>query len=137
MMKCQLTSIAYQKVMISRDVKSNTYKDVCGGEKQKVVLGYNNEQGFFKVENNTLLQHPPQSGIKLRGDRPYISHEWEVWPIFFKAHNIEPVWVYCDGMWGRYDEEQGEWTGSLGKVRCHNAEFFSISYNKVYNINII
>ena len=136
-MKCQLTSIAYQKVMISREVKGNTYKDVCGGEKQKVVLGYNNEQGFFKVENNTLLQYPPQSGIKLRGERPYISHEWEVWPIFFKAHNIEPVWVYCDGMWGRYDEDQGEWTGSLGKVRCHNAEFFSISYNKVYNINII
>ena len=82
MMKCQLTSIAYQKVMISKEVKSNTYKDVCGGEKQKVVLGYNNNRDFFKVDNNTL----------------------------------------------RYDEEQGEWTGCLGKVRCQNAEFFSISY---------
>ena len=46
-MKCQVTSDTTRKVMISREVKVPSYKDICGGEKKKVNLGYNNYPGMF------------------------------------------------------------------------------------------
>ena len=42
-MKCQVTSDTTRKVMISREVKVASYKEICGGEKIRVHLGYNND----------------------------------------------------------------------------------------------
>ena len=119
-MKCQVTSDTTRKVMIGREGKIPSYKEICGGEKKKVNLGYVNEIAWFWVSNNSLLRYPAQSGLKLRGSRPWISHEWEVLPAFFRAHNIQPNWVYCDQIYGTYNEKQGHWTGCMGKVQTIN-----------------
>ena len=110
-MKCQVTSDTTRKVMISREEKVASYKEICGEEKIRVHLGYNNEPKVMKVEGNTLLQDPPE-----RGDRSEISRDWEVLYKFFAAYNIEPIWLNCHYSWGWYDEEQGAWTGCMGKV---------------------
>ena len=55
-MKCQVTSNTTRKVMISREVKVPSYKEICGGEKIRVHLGYNNQLMIITVENNKLLQ---------------------------------------------------------------------------------
>ena len=57
-MKCQVTSDTTHKMMISRELKVPSYKDICGGEKIRVHLGYNNDLDVLKVEDNKLLQIP-------------------------------------------------------------------------------
>ena len=121
-MKCRVTSDTTRKVMISRDVKVASFKKTCGGEKKRVNIGYNNASYWFKVSNNSLLRYPSQSSLELRGSRAWISHEWEVLPVFFRAHNIEPNWVYCYQVYGHYDEERRHWTGCLGKVQTPKLE---------------
>ena len=113
-MKCQVTSDITRKVMISREVKVPSYKEVCGGEKKRVNLGYNNDPGFFKVDDNKLVQDPPKRNEK--GKFSDIPQNWEVLNKFFSLHNIEPNWLNCDYSWGWYDKEQGGWTGCMGKV---------------------
>ena len=100
--------------MISREVKVASYKETCGGEKIRVHLGYNSDPGFMEVENNTLLQDPPEREPK--GTLSRISQTWEVLYKFFSLYNIEPIWLNCNFSWGWYDEEQGAWTGCVGKV---------------------
>ena len=112
-MKCQVTSDTTRKVMISREVKVPSYKDICGGEKTRVHLGYNNDL-VFKVRNNTLLQKPLERSLK--GVSSEISRNWEVFHKFFSLYNIEPIWLNCNMSWGWYDDEQGAWTGCMGKV---------------------
>ena len=115
-MKCQVTSDTTRKVMISRELEVASYKEICGGEKIKVYLGYNNH--IMKVENNKLLPYPESKPIpgESRGESPTIAQNWEVLYPFFSIYNIEPVWLNCEFSWGHYDEEQGAWTGCMGKV---------------------
>ena len=75
-MKCQVTSDTTRKVMISREVKVSSYKEICGGEKVRVHLGYNNDQGIMEVEDSKLLQDPPNRAVK--GKSTVISRDWEV-----------------------------------------------------------
>ena len=113
-MKCQVTSDTTRKVMISREVKVPSYKEICGGEKIRVHLGYNNDKRYMKVEENKLLQKPLERSLK--GVSSEISRNWEVLNKFFSVYNIEPIWLNCNYSWGWYDEEQGAWTGCMGKV---------------------
>ena len=112
-MKCQVTSDTTRKVMISREVKVASYKEICGGEKVRVHLGYNIDW-YMKVEDNKLLQDPPKRQHK--GESTVISRDWEILYKFFSVYNIEPIWLNCHYTWGWYDEEQGAWTGCMGKV---------------------
>ena len=111
-MKCQVTSDTTRKVMISREVKVPSYKEICGGEKIRVHLGYNNDFDILKVEDNKLLQYKRL----LKGEGSKISQNWEILNKFFSLYNIEPIWLNCNFSWGWYDEEQGAWTGCMGKV---------------------
>ena len=113
-MKCQVTSDTTRKVMISREVKVPSYKEICGGEKIRVHLGYNYAPKFMTVENNTLLQIPQKRALP--GEISIISQDWEVHDKFFSLFNIEPIWLNCNQTWGWYDEELGAWTGCMGKV---------------------
>ena len=113
-MKCQVTSDTTRKVMINREVKVPSYKEICGGEKIRVHLGYNNDPGIMKVDDNKLLQDPPKRVLK--GEQSEISRDWELLHKFFSLYNIEPIWLNCNFSWGWYDEEQGAWTGCMGKV---------------------
>ena len=62
-MKCQLTSSTTHEVMISKEIKVPSYKDICGGEPRKMNLGYNNqkESWIIRVENNTLFHFHPSN----------------------------------------------------------------------------
>ena len=113
-MKCQVTSDTTRKVLISREVNVASYKEICSGEMIRVHLGYNNDQGIMKVVNKKLLQYPPKRA--LHGENSLISRNWEVLQKFFSLYNIEPIWHNCHYSWGWYDEEQGAWTGCMGKV---------------------
>ena len=31
-------------------------------------------------------------------------------------HDIIPVWMYSQQVWGEYDEVSGKWTGAVGQV---------------------
>ena len=100
--------------MISREIRvPRSYKDICGGQKKKVNIGFNNDRDL-KVENNTLVKYPKQSFIHGMGSK--MSYNWEVLSKFFLIHNIEPTWLNCNYTWGWYDEELGGWTGCMGKV---------------------
>ena len=115
-MKCQVGSDTTRKVMISKEVKVASYKETCGGEKIRVHLGYNNDPGIMEVEDNKLLQYPPKRIPKGVSWGSRISHSWEVLYKFFSSYNIEPNWQNCNFSWGWFDEEQGAWTGCMGKV---------------------
>ena len=112
-MKCQVGSDTTRKVMISKEVKVASYKEICGGEKIRVHLGYNNDPLYMTVENNKLLQDHLKS---VKGESTMISPYWEVLYKFFSLYNIEPTWHDCHFSWGHYDEEQGAWIGCMGKV---------------------
>ena len=114
-MKCQVTSSKTHDVLISKEIIYKSYKEICGGEPKKVNLGYNYDDTMLKVENNTLIFDPPL-GTYLYGERSYLSYNWEVLSKFFSHYNIEPKWLDCGFSWGWYDEEQGGWTGCVGKV---------------------
>ena len=100
--------------MISREVKVPSFKEICGGEKIRVFLGYNDEVGILRVANNTLLQKPPKR--YLYGQYSDLPQNWEIFYKFFSLYNIEPLWLDCNMTWGWYDEENGAWTGCMGKV---------------------
>ena len=114
-MKCQITSRTTHNVLISKKISYKSYKEICSGEKTQVNLGFNNDYNILKVENNTLKPYPPV-GTHLFGERSEVSYDWEVLSKFFSIHNIEPNWLDCEYSWGWYDEEQGGWTGCVGKV---------------------
>ena len=118
-MKCQLTSTATHEVMISKEINVRSYKDICGGEPRKMMLGYNNQwqsrAPVLRVENNTLIHYPPK--MYLFGQTTDMSHDWEVLYKFFTLHNIEAHWLDCKMSWGHYDKNIGAWAGCMGKVR--------------------
>ena len=114
-MKCKITSSKTHDVLISREVRWKSYKDICSGEPRKVNLGYNNGDLSFKAENNTLMPYPPRN-THLYGEESSFSWDWEVLSMFFSTHNIEPNWLDCNRTWGWFDEGIGAWTGCMGKV---------------------
>ena len=110
-----MTSREASNVLLSRELIVPTYKHVCRGEKKKVNLGYNNDPLSFKVENNAIIPYPGKRYIK--GTAAQISPHWEVLSTFFNIHQILPTWLNCGYSWGYFDEEEGQWTGCMGKVR--------------------
>ena len=115
-MKCQVTSSTTHDVLISKEILYKSYKEICSGEKKKVNLGYNNDDGIMKVENNSLVHTPRTVSDHIYGLYDSMSFEWEVLSKFFSLYNIEPNWLNCNSSWGYYDEDLGGWTGCMGKV---------------------
>ena len=115
-MKCQVTSSTTHDVLISKEISSKSYKEICSGEKKKVNLGYVANWGRFQVENNSLVHIPKTLADYIHGKYSVLSYNWEVLSKFFSFHNIEPNWLYCNWTFGHYDEELGGWTGCMGKV---------------------
>ena len=116
-MKCEgeVSSDTVHDVMISTEIKApRSYKDICRGESRKVNVGYINDQYSLKVENNSMTPWPRKKFIF--GQRSEMSHEWEILSSFFSIQSIVPRWLDCHFNPGLYDEEQGRWTGCMGKV---------------------
>ena len=114
-MKCSITSNTTGDVLISNEITYRSYKEICGGEKKKVNLGFIYEW-FFKVENNKLVHIPRENYHHIYGIFTLMPYAWELLSKFFSNHNIEPNWLDCNFTAGWYDDEQGGWTGCMGKV---------------------
>ena len=130
-MKCEVTSSSTHGILINKKISSQSFKEICSGEPKKVNLGYNNDWGILKIENNTLMPYPQSCGDFpprksdynpngfsqcIYGTHSTMSYDWEVLSKFFSMHNIEPNWLNCNYTWGWYDEDLGRWTGCMGKV---------------------
>ena len=122
-MKCQVSSKTTHDVLISKEIRYKSFKEICNGEKKKVNLGFNLDLDFMKVENNKLMPVPQSCGMSegdddscIHGDASKMSQDWEVLSKFLSTHNLEPNWLDCNMTWGWYDEDLGEWTGCMGKV---------------------
>ena len=89
-----------------------SYKDICGGEKIRVHLGFVDD--FQTIQDNKIIQDPPKRDPK--GVYSAMPMNWEVLQNFFSIYNIEQNWLDCNYDYGYYDEELGEWTGCIGKV---------------------
>ena len=116
----------YHRVIITKDgtVRGNLkYKDYCphtkeASEQQKheITVAYNNEPGWFQVQDDTMKEYALRRALFESEQYPYVSYEWEILRIFFDNYNIEPMWINCHYTWGWFDEETGKWTGGVGKV---------------------
>ena len=120
-MKCQITSSKTHDVLISKEIRWKSYKEICSGEPKKVNLGYNNADFILKVENDNLMPDPPRNTPDIGkaywyGFYSAMSYDWEVLSKFLSIHNIEPNWLDCNSSYGWYDEDLGGWTGCMGKV---------------------
>ena len=113
-MRCEVTSNTTHDVLISKEISYKSYKEICSGKQKKVNIGFYNDKERMIVENNTLMEIPKQEFIF--GKWSQMSQAWEVLSKFFSLHNIEPNWLDCEGITGRYDEDLGGWTGCVGKV---------------------
>ena len=91
-MKCQVTSQTTRKVMISREVKVLSYKEICGGEKTRVHIGYNNEPGIMTVKDNKLLQIPAKRSLKVGVQNYLLGFLME---FSIKVYNLtaHPLWI--------------------------------------------
>ena len=101
--------------MISREVNGSTvpsYKEICGAEKIRVHLGYNNDPYLMTVKDNKLLEIPAKGWPQ--GIHSTMSRDWEVHYKFFSIYNIEPIWLDCGFSWGKFRD--GASTGCVGKV---------------------
>ena len=119
-MKCQVTSSTTHDVLISKEISYKSYREICSGEPKKVNIGFNNDFPYMLVENNTLISTKPEYLVEpkyyIYGKHTAIAWNLEVLSKFFAIHNFEPNFLDCNGIWGRYDEDLGGWTGCMGKV---------------------
>ena len=118
-MKCQVTSTEIRDVLISKQISYKSFKEICGGEKKKVNLGYWGDWDGFIVENNSMVHIPLREDFpeqNIYGKSSAMPFNWEVLSKFFSHHNIEPNWLDCNYTYGHYDEDLGGWTGCMGQV---------------------
>ena len=98
------------------------YYDVCKVA-DSVTIAYNNFnfdfQKIFAVshETKTMVEYPG----KVQGFS-FIAFDWEIIKAFLDHHSLTPTWIHCNQVWGWLDEETGNWTGAVGKVK--NCTFF-------------
>ena len=70
-------------------------------------------EGSLNV-SNTLVKYKP---APIKGWETYISHNFEIIGKFLRHYTIIPTWIDCRYTFGWFDEESGNWTGEIGKVR--------------------
>ena len=115
-MKCEVTSHTTHDVLISKEVRWKSYKEICLGEPKEVNLGFWGNWGGMKVVNNTLQTRRRPAQVYIDGSGASMSLDFEVLLNFFSIHNIEQNWLHCNWTYGWYAEDLGGWTGCMGKV---------------------
>ena len=102
-------------VLISKEIGSKSYKEICREEKKKVNVGFN-QDWYFLMNNSSMVQIPRKPENYIDDKYSSMIYDWENLGKFFSLHNIEPNWINCYWSWGWYNAELGEWTGCTGKV---------------------
>ena len=81
-------------------------------------MGYNNYRGWFNYDQNASETHSMEPlYIKKGGVFSTKVSYFEILNDYFNNYNIEPSWIYGNGMWGHVDAETGRWTGLIGLVK--------------------
>ena len=121
-------------------ISNSKYKDICQEPQHQANVAYNNDVGWFEVDENGTDIKKEKIGLILNslyltdasldewyGMSPYpvrpiagahssTSYDWEILTPFFQNYHIKPTWLDCNYTWGWFDEETGHWTGAVGKV---------------------
>ena len=109
------------------EARNQKYHDLCPvtieaavQKKHEITIAYNNRPGWFHVFNdtNTMKEFALWWTLEEARQHPKVSNDWEILKIFFDNNNIEPTWIFCNNVWGWFDEDEGKWTGATGKVGC-------------------
>ena len=114
-MKCEVTSSTTHNVLISKEVRVKSYKEICSGEKKKVNLGHWGNWGGFIVKNNSIVHLPKPRGHYIHGSFSTMAYEWEIFSTFFSTHNIEQNWLFYNYTYG-FTLGNGSFSGCIGKV---------------------
>ena len=104
---------------VSKNVR---YQDLCV-ERFAINVAYNNEPGYFEVENNSMVDLREKYGRthgELVGKYSNIPEDDEILSKFFLNNNIIINWIDCNYTWGWFDYETGKWTGAVGKVTIYS-----------------
>ena len=80
-----------------------------------INVAYNDAWGFFEIANNSMVEWWDYWG--LTHELTSIPYDFEILEVFFENRNIN--WINCNGTWGWYDYETGNWTGAVGKVKMN------------------
>ena len=80
---------------------------------------------YLKVENNTLITHPPLEHQRLEG-YSFIAFPPEHVNSFLEIYNIVPTYIDPNDTYGYFDEVNGVWTGMIGHV-CRLFTKFNLS----------
>ena len=93
---------------------------------KRVNIAYNNDPEYFEVDDVTgdMVKYPVD--ILRSAEYSHIPYDWEILDAFFFNHKIVPVWINCNNTFGWYDEEYGNWTGAVGKVRIDRLYHFDV-----------
>ena len=100
----------YNNGSVSNEVR---YQDLCV-EGFAVSVAYNEDWGWFEVENGTMVEY--YDYYKIIHPDFYLPYDYEILSIFFKHYNIKTNWINCNYTWGSFDNETGKWTGLVGRV---------------------
>ena len=108
------------------EARNLKYYDVCPvtteaveQKKHEITIAYNNDYwGNFLVFNdtNTMKEFALWWTLEPARQHPIVSRDWEILTFFFNNNNLEPIWINCNYVWGWFDEDEGKWTGGVGKV---------------------
>ena len=90
-------------------------KDLCREPPHHVNIAYNSEPGFFELEEDGSVKKLDNE--ILTGEYDYIPKDTELMQAFLEYYHIIPNWLDCNFTWGWFDEEAGNWTGGVGKVK--------------------
>ena len=81
-----------------------------------VRMAYNNDEGFFKLDNITgnMVEYRQIWGLERTSpNKPYT---YEVLASFFSMYNMKAIWHDNNYTWGWRDDDSGLWTGAVGMV---------------------
>ena len=106
--------------------------DLC--REKRVNIAYNTELPYGFEVNEETGEMVPRPLKPVTGVQPFISREWEILDSFFRPHRIAPNWTNCHGAYGWYDEEEGKWTGMVGKVSCKGFQLYFENVYLMYNL---
>ena len=122
-MVCPETLISLpHKLLIERKNENKKYNDICKKTYENSKVTYINTPWWFEIdkETNSMVDHrlyrADDSFYKpVVGERSKISHDYEILSSFFKNYKVVPAWIESFSG-GYYDNENGNWTGAVGKV---------------------
>ena len=97
------------------------YYDVCKVADSVTIAFKSNAPEYFEVDNETQTMVEYHPVVPVNGWFSYIPYDWEIIKPFLDHYSLTPTWIDCDGIPGIFDDELGNWTGAVGKVRNCNA----------------